>query len=80
MFIAYAPADDPTIALAVIVENGGHGGSSAGPIARKVMDYYLLGRLPASDATKESKNMPPSGNTSRNITTPQAAVEEELHD
>jgi penicillin-binding protein 2 len=80
LFIAYAPADDPTIALAVIVENGGHGGSSAGPIARKVMDYYLLGRLPASDATKESKNMPPSGNTSRNITTPQAAVEEELHD
>ena len=80
LFIAYAPADDPTIALAVIVENGGHGGSSAGPIARKVMDYYLLGRLPASDATKDSKNMPPSGNTSRNITTPQAAVEEELHD
>jgi penicillin-binding protein 2 len=80
LFIAYAPADDPTIALAVIVENGGHGGSSAGPIARKVMDYYLLGRLPASDATKESKNMPPSGNTSRNITTPQTAVEEELHD
>ena len=80
LFIAYAPADDPTIALAVIVENGGHGGSSAGPIARKVMDYYLLGRLPASDATKDSKNMPPSGNTSRNITTPQTAVEEELHD
>lgn len=80
LFIAYAPADDPTIALAVIVENGGHGGSSAGPIARKVMDYYLLGKLPASDATKDSKNMPPSGNTSRNITTPQAAVEEELHD
>ncbi len=80
LFIAYAPADDPTIALAVIVENGGHGGSSAGPIAMKVMDYYLLGKLPASDATKDSKNMPPSGNTSRNITTPQAAVEEELHD
>ena len=80
LFIAYAPADDPTIALAVIVENGGHGGSSAGPIARKVMDYYLLGKLPASDATKDSKNMPLSGNTSRNITTPQAAVEEELHD
>ena len=80
LFIAYAPADDPTIALAVIVENGGHGGSSAGPIARKVMDYYLLGKLPASDATKDSKNMTPSGNTSRNIKTPQAAVEEELHD
>jgi penicillin-binding protein 2 len=46
LFIAYAPADDPKIALAVIVENGGHGGSAAGPIARKVMDYYLLGKLP----------------------------------
>ena len=46
LFIAYAPADDPKIAIAVIVENGGHGGSAAGPIARKVMDYYLLGKLP----------------------------------
>ena len=46
LFIAYAPAQDPKIALAVIVENGGHGGSAAGPIARKVMDYYLLGKLP----------------------------------
>ena len=47
LFVAYAPAESPTIALAVIVENGGHGGSAAGPIARKVMDYYLLGKLPA---------------------------------
>jgi penicillin-binding protein 2 len=37
LFIAYAPAEDPTIALAVIVENGEHGGSTAGPIARKVI-------------------------------------------
>jgi penicillin-binding protein 2 len=46
LFIAYAPAEDPTIAMAVIVENGQHGGSTAGPIARKVMDYYLLGKVP----------------------------------
>ncbi len=46
LFIAYAPADDPKIALAVIVENGGHGGSAAGPIARQVMDYFLLGKEP----------------------------------
>lgn len=45
-FIAYAPADNPTIALAVIVENGGWGASAAGPIARKVLDYYLLGKIP----------------------------------
>jgi penicillin-binding protein 2 len=46
LFIAYAPAENPRIALAVIVENGGHGGSAAGPIARQVMDYYLLGKEP----------------------------------
>ncbi len=41
LFIAYAPADTPEIALALIVENGGHGGSVAAPIARKVIDAYL---------------------------------------
>lgn len=51
LFIAYAPAEAPKIALAVIVENGGHGGSAAGPIARKVMDYYLLGKEPVEDTT-----------------------------
>lgn len=45
-FMAYAPAEAPRIALAVLVENGGHGGSTAAPIARKVMDYYLLGKEP----------------------------------
>ncbi len=45
-FIAFAPADKPKIALAVLVENGGHGGSTAAPIARKVMDYHLLGKVP----------------------------------
>ena len=46
LFIAYAPADDPKIALAILVENGGHGGSTAAPIARQVLDYYLLGKEP----------------------------------
>jgi penicillin-binding protein 2 len=45
-FIAFAPADKPRIALAVLAENGGHGGSTAAPIARKVLDYYLLGKTP----------------------------------
>ncbi|MGB7814751.1 MAG: penicillin-binding protein 2 [Methylotenera sp.] len=53
LFIAYAPAEEPKIALAVIVENGGHGGSAAGPIARKVMDYYLLGKLPTIELSTE---------------------------
>ena len=48
LFIAYAPASDPTIAIGMIVENGGHGGSTAAPIARQVLDYHLLGKIPAS--------------------------------
>jgi penicillin-binding protein 2 len=46
LFIAYAPAENPTIAVAVLAENGGHGGSTAAPIARKVFDYFLLGQQP----------------------------------
>ena len=46
LFIAYAPADKPRIALAILVENGGHGSSTAAPIARQVLDYYLLGKEP----------------------------------
>jgi len=42
LFIGFAPVDDPQIAIAVIVENGGSGGATAAPIARKVMDQYLL--------------------------------------
>ncbi|MGV3582072.1 MAG: penicillin-binding protein 2 [Methylophilus sp.] len=57
LFIAYAPAEAPKIALAVIVENGGHGGSAAGPIARKVMDYYLLGKEPAEETTQPKVNL-----------------------
>ena len=58
LFIAYAPANDPKIAMAILVENGGHGGSVAGPIARIVMDYYLLGKappppVPPADAPEE---------------------------
>ena len=45
-YIAYAPADKPTIALAVLVENSGFGGTAAAPIARAVIDYHLLGKLP----------------------------------
>lgn len=45
-FMAFAPSDQPKIALAVLVENGGHGSSTAAPIARKVLDYFLLGKIP----------------------------------
>jgi penicillin-binding protein 2 len=46
LYIAFAPADDPKIALAVIVENAGFGSASAAPIARRVFDYWLLGQYP----------------------------------
>ena len=42
LFVAYAPIEAPRIAIAVIVEHGGHGGSVAAPIARQIMDAYLL--------------------------------------
>jgi penicillin-binding protein 2 len=48
LFIAYAPADNPTIALAVVVENAGFGARAAAPIARQVLDYYLLGKPPSA--------------------------------
>ena len=51
-FIAFAPVDDPKIAISVLIENGGFGGSTAGPIARKVLDTYLL----ADDSSEPKKN------------------------
>jgi len=45
-FIVFAPLEKPKIALAVIVENGGFGARAAAPIARTMLDYYLLGKLP----------------------------------
>jgi penicillin-binding protein 2 len=55
LFIAFAPADQPKIALAVLVENAGFGAQSAAPIARMVFDYYLLGKLPARPADEEEE-------------------------
>ncbi|MCG5075920.1 penicillin-binding protein 2 [Paraburkholderia tagetis] len=45
LFIAFAPADKPQIAVALVVENGGWGAQAAGPIARSVLDYWLVDRL-----------------------------------
>jgi penicillin-binding protein 2 len=46
LFIAFAPADHPTIALAMVVENAGFGAQNAAPIARRVFDYWLAGLYP----------------------------------
>ena len=53
LFIAFAPAEQPKIALAVLVENGGFGAQSAAPIARMVIDYYLLGKTPDGPAKED---------------------------
>ncbi len=49
LYSAFAPADKPQVALAVIVENAGFGAASAAPIARRVFDYLLLGRYPSEE-------------------------------
>ncbi len=50
LFIAFAPVEDPKIAVALIVENGGSGGAVAAPIARKVIDRYLVGDQPNKES------------------------------
>ncbi len=52
LFIGYAPAENPKIAVVVVVEHGGYGASTAGPIARKMLDAYLL---PKSEAVVPEK-------------------------
>jgi penicillin-binding protein 2 len=57
-FIAFAPAEAPQIAVAVLVENGGFGASAAAPIARQIMDAYLLPRLPKSPGASAAPAVP----------------------
>ncbi|MEO8203839.1 MAG: penicillin-binding protein 2 [Betaproteobacteria bacterium] len=62
LFIAFAPLENPRIALAVIVENGGFGARAAAPIARAVIDYYLLGKTPPEPkAVPENEVKPGDG-------------------
>jgi penicillin-binding protein 2 len=62
-FISFAPVDKPKIAIVVLAENGGHGGGTAAPIARKVMDYYLLGKEPGVNRLITPAPVPASGVT-----------------
>ena len=57
LFVAFAPVEDPQIAIAVIIENGGHGSSAAAPVARTMMDYYLRDLVEAA-LNKQSISMP----------------------
>jgi len=58
LFISFAPIEEPRIAVAVIVENGGHGGSTAAPIARAVMDSWLLDRRVEPPEPPEDESVP----------------------
>jgi penicillin-binding protein 2 len=68
LYMAMAPADQPTVALAVVVENAGFGAEAAAPIARRVFDYLLLGLYPSEEdlaATRIGRSSAPIG-TQRN--------------
>ena len=68
LYIAFAPADDPKIAVAVIVENAGFGAASAAPIARRIIDYWLMGDYPSEAdmaAMRVGKAGPPIGTPRR---------------
>jgi penicillin-binding protein 2 len=64
LYVAFAPADDPKIALAAIVENAGFGAAHAAPITRRVFDYWLMGQYPNEEdlaAVREGKAAAPIG-------------------
>ena len=64
LYMAYAPAEAPKIAVAVVVENAGFGAASAAPIARRVFDYWLLGQYPSEEdmaATQKGQTAGPVG-------------------
>ncbi|MBF0155764.1 MAG: penicillin-binding protein 2 [Magnetococcales bacterium] len=74
LFVAFAPVDDPAIAISVIVENGGHGGSTAAPVAKRVIDLYLS-RLSGGVKVAGTTN-PDPGNTTKRRAPPQEEQEE----
>jgi penicillin-binding protein 2 len=72
LFVGFAPADNPTIAIAIAVEGGGYGGSTAGPMARKIFDAYLLGKMPEKEAVEGREPGTGNGNASPSPPVPQA--------
>jgi penicillin-binding protein 2 len=61
-FVGYAPVAAPRIAFAVVVEHGGHGGSAAAPVARKVLEVFFAeeGTAPGTDQTTRAGSLRPS--------------------
>lgn len=62
-FVGYAPFENPEIAVAVIVEHGGHGGSAAAPIVRKIIQAYnkYYPQIPSEEETDKKLETPGSG-------------------
>lgn len=71
LYAAFAPADDPKIAVAVIVENAGFGAASAAPIARRVFDYWLMNQYPS----EEDLALVRQGKAANPVGTPRVASE-----
>ncbi len=74
LYMAFAPAEDPKIVVAVVVENAGFGAASAAPIARRVFDYWLMNQYPSQadiEATRQGQSSVPLG-------TPRIASEVEI--
>jgi len=69
LYIAFAPADQPKIALAMVVENAGFGAVAAAPIARRVFDYWLQGQVPTAEDLEAVRK----GLAGRPISTPRNA-------
>jgi penicillin-binding protein 2 len=68
LFVAYAPVEAPRVALALVVENAGFGAAAAAPIARRVLDYVLLGHWPSDEdiaATSLGQSAAPKGPSRR---------------
>ena len=71
LFVAFAPADDPKVALAMVVENAGFGAQNAAPIARRVFDFVLLGQYPSVEDIEAVSR----GQATRPIGRPRAIAE-----
>ena len=77
LYIALAPVEAPTVALAVVVENAGFGSAAAAPIARRAIDYLLLGQIPSEEdiaATQRGESGAPIGKPRQADTVPLAAL------
>jgi penicillin-binding protein 2 len=81
-FVGFAPAEAPKIAFAILVENGGHGGLAAAPIARQLTDYWLLGKKPSGPApeTPADPARPAASGAAAGATAPAEGMDEEDSD